>query len=132
MSYTADSTSDVGRLRLLLYDVVPSGTSAVYGSNYYFEDADLEALLDVNASDLWSAAADGCRSLAAKFAAEALNLTLDGSVKVDKTKKAEFYLGLAEQYAGRSGLDVSEYMDSANYRISGTGSDLSEYVGDDG
>ena len=52
-------------------------------------------------------------------------------MKVDKTKKAQFYLSLAEQYMGRSGWDVSEYIDSVNYHVSGTGSDLSEYVGDD-
>ena len=59
MSYSIDYTSDEGRLRTLLYDLVPSGTSAIHGSNYHFEDDALTALLDLTEDDLWDAASAG-------------------------------------------------------------------------
>ena len=131
MPYSLDPTTDGGKVRLLIFDAVPSGTSAVVGANYFIEDNEIDGILDLNSSDLWYAAADLCRCLAAKYASEAINLGLGkGDIKIDKTKKSDFYIELAKQYTTRSGGDVVEYIDSANYRVTGTGYDASEYVGD--
>ena len=131
MAYTSDSASDEGRLRLLVYDVVPSGTSAIMGSNYHFEDADLMAFLDLNSDDLWASAADACRAMAAKYADEAISLGLGkGDIKIDKRDKSKFYIALARGYQNRSGIDVNEYIDSVNYYVTGTGLDETEYLGD--
>jgi len=131
MSYTHSPETDEGRLRILLYDVVPSGTSAAIGSNYHFEDADLSALLDMNSDDLWASAADGCRAMAAKLADEAIALGLGKTdIYVDKRKKPDFYLKLAAEYQERSYTDVDEYIDSINYGVSYTGFDDTEYFGD--
>jgi len=132
MSYTCDPTTDRGRVRVLIFDKVPSGTSAVIGTNYFFEDAEIDGALDLNADDLWHCCADLCRSMAAKYADEAINLGLGrGDIKIDKTKKSQFYTNLAQSYMARSGSDVVEYLDSIAYNIDVDGSDNTEYVGDD-
>jgi len=133
MSYTCDYDTDEGRLRTLLYDVVPSGTSAICGTNYYFEDAALTALLELTEDDLWDAAAAGCRAMAAKYAGEAISLGLGkGDISINKQQKPGFYIQLANMYQNRSGSDTgaTEYIDSVNYGVGGTGSDDTEYVGD--
>ena len=123
MTFTHDNSTDEGVLRTLLDDTD--------STNYIFEDADLTAILDLNSDDIWSAAADGCRRLAAKYAKEAFDLGLGkGDIKLDRRKKAQYYLDLAKGYDQRSGGDAVEYMDSFNISIDKFGRDQSEYIGD--
>ena len=131
MTYSQDSSSDEGKLRLLIDDISTAGTPVV-GTDYYFEDDDLTNILDMNGSDIWAAAADCCRRFAAKFAKEAFDLGLGkGDIKLDRRKKAEYYLTLAKDYDGRSGSDVVEFVDSYAYGIDRAGVDHSEYIGND-
>lgn len=124
MTYSHDPSTDEGLLRTLVNDTD--------STDYEFEDSELTAVLDVNDSDVWAAAADLCRSLAAKFAKEAISLELSrGDLRIDKKKKAAYFLDLAKLYASRSGSDVGEYIDSFNYQVSSGGFDTSEYIGDD-
>ena len=124
MAFTHDLDTDEGVLRTLLGDTD--------STDYIFEDAELTALLDLNGDDVWRAAADGCRSLAAKYTKEALDIGLGkGDIRIDKTKRARYYSDLAKTYDGRSGSEVSEYVDSMNIGVDAYGSDRSEYVGDD-
>lgn len=132
MAYTHDRSTEPGRLRTLIFDFVYSGTSAVHGINYEFEDADLEAILDEAEADTFDAAAIACRSLAAKFASEAITLGLGkGDISINKQRRSEFYLRLASSYQNRSGANITEYIDSVNYNINVFGSDISEYLGEE-
>lgn len=124
MAFTLDSSTDEGKLRVLISDMDSTG--------YIFEDAYLTNLLDLNSDDVWKTAADLCRSLAARYAKEAFDLGLGkGDIKLDRRKKAEYYIQLANNYDNRSDSDVVEYWDSYNYNITNTGVDTSEYIGDD-
>jgi len=122
MAFTHDASTSEGLLRTLVNDVT--------STDYVFEDAELTAILDQNSDDLWASAADCCRSLAAKYAKEAIKLGLGkGDISLDKTKKAEYYMSLAKIFDSRSGIDAVEYVDSMNYDISSIGTDKSEYIG---
>ncbi len=131
MAYSLDTTTDEGVLRTLISDT-SERVSPVKDTDYYFEDAQLTAVLDQNSDDLWAAAADCCRSLAAKFAAEAIKLGLGKrDIYIDKTAKSKFYIALAKDYWIRSGGDSVEFVDSFAYGVSSEGIDVSEYIGDD-
>src|SRR3990167_2542678 len=123
MSYSQDVNTDEGTLRTLIYDTT-SAASPVKGTDFYFDDAELTAILDLNSDNLWDAAADCCRSLAAYYARKPSSIRLD-VISVDRGKSAGFYLDLAKTYMARSGSDVVEYMDSVNYDVDGSGIDRS-------
>ncbi len=130
MAYTNDGSSDLSTVRTLIYDITDAA-SPTRGSDYFFEDTEIEAIIDQNSADLWLAASDLCASLAAKFAAESINLGLGkGDIKIDKTSRSKFYLGLAKNYRQQSGSDVVEFFDSVNSGVNSIGVDMSEYVGD--
>jgi len=130
MAYSLDSSSSEGRVRVMIYDIT-SVAVPVIGTDYYFEDAHITAMLDQNSDDLWRTAADLCRGLAAKFSREAIELGLGkGDLKLNLTKKAKFYIDLALSYDNKSDSDLEEYMDSSNISTSIFGIDESEYVGD--
>ncbi len=125
MSFSFDPTTDVGVLRVLLEDTAE--TSSVSAA---FSDESLTALLDLNSDDIWFAAADGARALAAKFAKEAISIGLGREdIRIDKKKKAEYFLELAKSFHVRSGGDVNEYIDSFNIITDSVGRDQSEYIG---
>jgi len=131
MAYTLDSGSSEGVVRVMIHDIT-SVSSPVLGTDYYFEDDYITAILSQNSDDLWSTAADLCRSLAARFAKEAIELGLGkGDLKIDLRSKARFYGDLAFSYDKKSGGEsVSEYMDSVYSDVDSFGIDQSEYVGD--
>ncbi len=130
MAYTSDPNTDEGTLRTLVYDI-STKASPVLDVDYYFSDAQLTAILDLNADDLWAAAADCCRSLGARFAKEAIELGLGKrDIYINKTAKSKFYIALAKDYWARSGGDCTEYVDSFAYGVDRTGMDRSEYIGD--
>ncbi len=122
MTYSFDSSTDVGVLRTLLEDKEESTAE--------FSDEELESLLDLNGDDVWLAAADGARSLAAKFAKEAISIGLGREdIRIDKKKKAEYFLEMAKSFSARSGGDMNEYIDSFNIIVDSVGRDRSEYIG---
>jgi len=131
MAYSLDPNSSEGRIRVLIYDIT-SEAVPVLGTDYFFEDTYITAMLDQNSDDLWKTAADLCRSLAVKFSKDAIELGLGkGDLKIDLTKKSKLYSDLAISFDRKStDGDTSEYMDSYNVGVDQFGIDGSEYVGD--
>jgi len=131
MSYSFDSSSSEGVVRTLIYDTTDTA-SPVKGTDYYFDDAEITAIISQNSDDLWGAAADLCRSLSAKFAKDAIDLGLGkGDIRIDLTKKSKYYSDLALSYDKKSvGGSIEEFIDSYNVDVDQFGSDHSEYVGD--
>jgi len=131
MAYTQDASTSEGLLRTYIFDKTTTA-APVLGEDYQFADAELTSALDQNSDDIWAAAADLCRALAAKYAAEAIELGLGKrDIYINKTKRSQFYLSLASQYSNASlGGGASEYIDSANYNVNYAGQDYSDYSGD--
>ena len=131
MSYTYSSSSDEATVRTLIYDTTDVAVP-VKGTDYYFDDAEITAIISQNSNDLWATAADLCRSLSAKFAKEAIELGLGkGDLKIDLTKKSKFYFDLAIGYDRKStGGSLEEFFDPYNVEVDNFGNDISEYVGD--
>lgn len=123
MAFTHDASTSEGLVRTLIDDT--------NSTDYEFEDAEITATLDVNEDDVWRAAADLCRALAAKYAKGVQKLSLGkGDISIDNSKKAAHFSSMADRYEARSGGDVVEYIDSVNVLIDGHGIDQSEYMGD--
>ena len=129
MAFTFSPTTERGKVRLLLYDT----TDGTYKIDYNFSDADIDALLEQNSDSVWLAAADGCRSLAAKSALSSIVLKIPGAIEIDKKKVSGVLLALAEMYQARSDRSsdgLAEFIDSFDIDIDMLGEDSSEYVGD--
>ncbi len=122
MAFTFNPETNEGRLRSLLDDKVEADA--------VFIDAELEAFLDMNSDDIWGAAADGSRALAAKYAKDAEHIGLGKKDIEIKKNKASHYLKLSSIYDRRSSGDVIEFIDSMTIRTNVNGVDESEYVGD--
>jgi hypothetical protein len=124
MTFSHDSSTDEGLLRTLIQDTD--------STDYVFEDDELTNVLDQNEGDIWSAAADLCRSLAAKYAKSSIFLNLGKyDLVVDSRKKVDYYTILAAKYEKKAGTSVVEYMDSAAYGVGSMGEDTTEYIGDE-
>ena len=131
MAYELDETTDVGRLRVLIFDTTSVVAPVLY-TDYQFSDASLEAVLDVNDDDLHNSAADCCRSLAAKYAASAEEIGLSRrDIYISYKNRSKMYFELAKQYDSRSGSDISEFIDHFSYSVDRFGQDNTEYVGED-
>ena len=129
MAYTNDGSSDVSTIRVMIYDLTDE-SSPTRGTDYYYEDAEIESALDQNADDLNGTAADLARGLALKFAREAQEIGLgSGDIKI-KWERSKFYAMIADQYESKSNSDVAEYIDGTNIDYGGSGSDNTEYIGD--
>ena len=122
MAFTFDPTTDIGLLRSLLDDKIEADA--------VFIDGELEAFLDLNNDDVWGAAADGSRALAAKYAKDAEHIGLGKKDIEIKRKRAAYYLQLSQTFDNRSSGDVIEFTDSVVRRIGINGIDGSEYIGD--
>jgi len=125
MSFTMNATTDRGKVRLLCYDTD--------SDDYTFDDDSIDAFLEQNSDSVWLAAADACRSLAAKSASSTFSLKIPGAIELDKKQIAKVYLSLAEKYEGRASGSVDqivEYWDSYGYDLDIHGIDETEYVGD--
>ena len=131
MSYTYSASSDEATVRTLIYDTTDAAVP-VKGTDYYFDDDEITAIISQNSNDLWASASDLCRSLSAKFAKEAIDLGLGkGDLSIDLTKKSKYYFDLASSYERKStGGTMEEFIDSVNIGVDEFGIDHSEYVGD--
>lgn len=124
MAFTHDSSTDEGLLRTLIQDSD--------SSDYTFEDDELTNVLDQNEGDIWSAAADLCFALAAKYAKSSTYLNLGKyDLVVDARKKVDHFTALGNKYQSRAGNSVAEYWDSVDYEMNNNGVDNSEYMGDE-
>jgi len=123
MAFTLDNSSSLSRVRVLIFDID--------STDYEFEDASIEDILDMASDDELTAAAHLCRSLAAKYAAEAQIIGLGKEdIFLDKTRKSRYYLQMAAQYDSQAGGNVTEFIDTFNISQDGMGNDGSEYIGD--
>ena len=121
--FTLDPDSDEGKVRILIYDTD--------STDYDFKDSYITSIIEQNDGDLWSTSADLCRALAAKYTKNAININLGKyDLVIDTRKKAEFYIALASKYESKSGLSMSEYIDSIDYSVGIDGIESSEYIGD--
>lgn len=138
MSFSFNPANDNGKVRLLTHDT----TTGTYGTDYLLSDEDISALLEQNGDDVWLAAADGCRVLAARVVSSAYSVSIgSGAISVNKTQLVSHWLELAKKYEARSagiipgggGLlgGVTEFIDSYAQGVDAYGRDSSEYVGDD-
>lgn len=137
MSFSFNPANDNGKIRLLLHDT----TTGTYGTDYLLSDEDISGLLEQNGDDVWLAAADGCRVLAARVVSSAYSVSIGGAINVNKTALVNHWLSLAAKYEARSagvipgggGMlgGLREYIDSYAQGVDGYGRDTSEYVGDD-
>ena len=131
MSYSMDSSTDTGKCRILIFDK-SSSASPVYMTDYFFENEEIEAILDLNSNDLWFSAADLLRGLGVNKAKSVLFINLGKSdIVIDNRTALQFFRETARSYESRSGGDVVEYVDSINYGVGGMGTDGSEYIGDE-
>ena len=87
--------NDRNRVRLLIRD---TNTTA---GKYAFEDEEIDALLSINADDLYRAAAAACRALATDKAKTAIVTSLLGD-ELDLKSVSDRYLRLAQEYERRS------------------------------
>ena len=129
MSYTYSLSTDRGKVRLLVKDTTDEGLPQK-GEHYVFSDAEIDAFLEMNSSDVWASAADACHSLAADEILGSLILSLSG-FKIDRSKVPEYWTKLAERYEtkAKEGARV-EFVDSFDYGVSDFGEDETEYMGD--
>lgn len=123
MAFSHDPTTDRGKVRLLIYDTVEADAA--------FTDAEIDAFLELNSDDIWYAAADAARSLAAKNTSSAFMVRIEGALQIDKKGIPDYFLLLASKYEGRAGggsSSVVEFIDSLNLDVNILGQDLSEYI----
>ena len=125
MSFTYDPTSDRGKVRLLLGD-----TDTATTANQIFSDAEIDAFLSIENSEVYAAAATGCESLAAAATHSAIVIRAGRILDLDRGKVPEHYRTLAETYRKRSMATPTEEIDSLDYQVDTFGVDSSEYVGD--
>lgn len=118
MPFTLDSTTDRGKVRLLIGD-----TDTASELNQIFTDAEIDAFLDLENSEVYPAAAAACQAIAASASRTKVAERAVG-------EGAEHFRALAVQYRERSVAEPSEEIDSMDYRIDRFGGDAGEYVGD--
>jgi len=129
MAYTYSPDTDRGKIRLLIHD----NTDGVYGTDYDFTDADIDALLEINGDSIWLSASEACRILAVKAMATAYTIKIPGAFELDKKQVSARYMQMARDFEARassSSDNIVEYFDSFDYEVDTLGQDNSEYVGD--
>jgi len=95
-----------------------------------FDDAEIDEALSMNSDDVWAAAADACRALAADEILGSIRINLSGFT-LDRSKVSDYWSNLADKYEKKSKEGgLVEFVDSFDYQISQSGIDESEYVGD--
>lgn len=130
MSYTYNVSTSSGMVRFLVGDKTMEKDIPVQGENYIFEDAEIDALLDLNSGEVWAASADACRRLAADEILGAVILKLQGFM-LDKEEIPTHWMALADKYDAKAKAgDLVEFVDSFDHDISEFGEDDTEYVGD--
>lgn len=129
MAYTYNVTTDRGKVRFLTRDIT-SVSSPTKGTDYVFDDAEIDEALSMNSDDVWAAAADACRALAADEILGSIRINLSGFT-LDRSKVSDYWSNLADKYEKKSKEGgLVEFVDSFDYQISQSGIDESEYVGD--
>ena len=126
MAFTYDPTTDRGKVRLLIYD----NTDGTYKEDYFFSDADIDALLEINGDSVWYSASEACRIMAVNATSTNYLFKIPGAIELDKRKIAESYTNLADKYESRTGggsENIIEFVDSFAIDYDLLGNDQSEY-----
>ena len=111
-------------VRLLVAD-----TDTARSENQIFTDAEIDAFLSLESSEVYAAAAAACSAVAASASRSAVAWrVMDSSLDMKAVPKA--YRDLAKDYRARAVAAPSEEIDSLDYTIGPFGQDRSEYVGD--
>jgi len=103
-------------------------------SSFIMTDDEVDAALSLNGDDVFAAAADCCRAIAASAAKSAIAYSLLGSeMRVDKKSVPRYYLELADKYDAKAGsTDTEDYMVEWPLLVEKvTGYDDSDYASDD-
>ena len=121
---TIDYTTNAGRVRMLIGDT---------GATPIVSDAEVTAALALNSSDVYGAASDLCRAIAASAAKSAIAYdVLGGELKVDRKTIPGYYLTLADKYESKIGsTDTSDGFVSWGLLVDVTGKDDTDYESDD-
>ncbi len=125
MTFTYDSTTSRGRVRLLLGD-----TDTADATKQIFTDAEIDAFLAIESSEVYAAAAAACESLAANTARSAILYRAEKMFAIDRKEVPKHFRELAQRYRDRATSAPAEEIDSMDYNIDPFGRDQSEYVGD--
>ena len=92
-----DFTPNAGRVRMLIGDTDES--------NPVVSDDEVTAALALNSDNVYGAAADLCRGIAANAAKSAIAYSiLSADFKVDKKRVPDYYLALANKYDAKAEL----------------------------
>lgn len=117
-----DYTLSPGRVRMLIGDTNEAAP--------IMSDGEITAALALNGSDVYAAAADCCRAIAASAAKSAIAWSsLAGELSIDKTNVPKWYLKLAEEYQAKVGQnDTADYMIDWSLKVNRIdGKDDTEY-----
>lgn len=106
MAFTYDTTTNRGKVRLLVFDRD--------SASYTFTDAEIDAFLSLSSNDVFLAASYACRDMAARGTRNFSAITLgafsqSGSQPRDWNELARSY---EEQAYGRAGIDYIDMMGS--------------------
>lgn len=118
MPFTVDETTARGKVRLLIGD-----TDTTSELNQIFTDAQIDAFLSLENSEVYPAAAAACEAIAASQSRTRVAERAIG-------EGAEHFRALADRYRERGFAEPGEEIDSMDYQIDRFGGDASEYVGD--
>jgi len=94
-------------------------------------DNEVTAALALNSNDVYGAAADACRAIAASAAKSAIAWSaLAGELSIDKSNVPKWFLKLAEEYSAKVGLnDTADYTVDWSVKINRIdGKDDSDYT----
>ena len=121
-----DYTTADGRVRMLIGDTVEASP--------IFSTGEITALLALNSSDVYGAAADACRAIATSAARSAIAWSaMAGELSIDKSSVPKYFIKLAESYDAKVGMaDTTDYSVDWSLRINRVdGKDDTEYANAD-
>lgn len=125
MAFTYNPATDRGRVRLLISD-----TDDVTAANQIFTDAEIDAHLDLGDSEVYQAAANACRSLAALATRTAFSIKVEKVLGIDRKAQPGHWRDLAAQYEEKAHALPVEEWDAFDFDVGAFGVDRSEYIGD--
>jgi hypothetical protein len=99
---------------------------------YIFEDEELEAFYGLAGSEILSAVAMACRTIAIDKAKQAIAYRmLSDSIEIDKTKIPQYFIQLADKLEKGMLDQPILYTDSVQWEVDILGYDKTEYINDD-
>lgn len=119
MSFTYDSTTSRGRVRLIIADT--------NSASYVFEDAEIDAFLTLQSDDVQLAAVQALRSIVASRAKLSIYYSVNGFT-MDRRDVAKTLLALADKIEESASSAPFEFESVLEYLVDRVGQDRSNYV----